>query len=333
MSKEYKLNTKEYPFLDAITLTAVDNVVLEKINTVNVNPLVPQLIATPLMQRAKIACNHENDLEYMDRADYYNNTDSLLFLSSVLNNLDCEVCEAAGFGEAYIEQRAAAFYSSLYTEIANTLSDLFSNFIIDTKRICLAKEKKYDISFNDIPDVISRALLDYYNYIQLQKNVSRDKLNINVGAESILIRLTKSIIRSLASSSNLDEERLFFFNTELNRYMNEINIIINSGVKQRTISSYIIDTYYFDDKSYNYSDSEKINIIDELFDEITTISLAHLHNSIIILYHNYYAMFKNSEYYNTVIPAEYTNELDLHVNDNRYSLLNTELLIRDIRSK
>lgn len=352
--KEIRLNTDKFPFLDAVTMTPSDEVTIEHMNICSLDKIYPQLIASPLMAKVKqagLGCSN----------GYYNNTDALMFLSSVLDNEDCKICDDVGFGILYIEERAQALNSSLYTEIANTLSSIFSDFVINVKKECIAIREKYNVTIGDVSGDIARAIVNSYNYGEYQKQVSADDFDYEttpgtIMKESLLTRLAKRMVTSLAASSGVEAEKLLFCNTILVEYMNEISILINTPIKYITINRYIVnDQYYeyYEDDGYEYTESEysrrrrswkskteeeKLNIINELFNNITNNSLSVLHNEILRIYHTYFMMCRNSDYYNTVLPDGVNlNSFQIiqHEEDEtlRYHLLNTELMIREVEQE
>lgn len=343
------LNKDNYPFLDAVTISKSDKDTLLIMNMASKNKKIPQLIATPLMQQAKLSQITNGEV-----GEYYSNTDSLMFLSSVLNNHDYTLCDKQGFGESYIEKRSEAFYSSLYTELANNLANIFTMFTIQVDDICKSMCDKYDVIIGrHIASNLSRIIIDPYRYIDKQSSVSCDKLNTDDGIgginESLLVRLTKRLLISLAASSRCEEEKLYFLNTDLISYMNEINIVINSHLRIEEINRKIVnfnrynDAYYDDEYDTSpdgkkisrwnkFNNDERLEIINELFDEITNVALPKLHNEIISLYHMYYTMFTHSDYLYTVLPDTSLDNFNLIISDDkevkRNGLYNQELISR-----
>lgn len=305
-------------FKEAIKITESDNsVYLDLAVTLNKNSEEVGSIITPLMQKANIA-KVKQKLEPEEKGQlvegYYNNTDAYLFMSSVLNNRDYDIYKDNNGCEInYIQQRAKAFNNSIRTEIANKISNSFIKFLITLDSNLNSLEISKDAKNICIRIIDRLTCLFIYSHEFLDEDAT-DINDQGIGYKPLLLRLSKDILQNIMYN---ELDTMYFLNTILPRYMNEISLFINSYCKLYTTKELI----------YNVKNEDYEYILANV-EVIVNNCLSELHNDLIQDYCSVANLASTKGFREAIIPENVNlDNLELLTNTNNSTLYNSTLLL------
>ena len=311
---ELEGNVNGVAFQDAITITDYDRLTYYALGSFTDDETI-SYVATPLMSKAKCVVE--------DEQEKYNSGNILRFLAD-LENKDVELIknksQDSELTGSYIVNRANAFYSSIYVDIYTDLSIAFSTFLESIDEIIKRKRQKDDyelyncIDFNLRNYIFGSFTSDRImsERICYDKNRRGDKVN---DRESIVDSLTAQIIRYSigAATLNDDLDLLFFTNTVLPNYMNEIIYLIRNTLARSHCT---------------LGRHDKKSISNDIINTLLPI----LHNIIIQIYSKYVNILSKEDIVN-LITAENINGVDVIISpeDKSSGMIATYNLYNEVR--
>lgn len=254
-------------FQDAIAITEHDKLTYQALDAITDDETM-SLVGTPLMSRAK---------DVVENRDFKYSTSNILRFLADLKNRDVSLIkersndlELAG---SYVVDRTNAFYSSIYVDIYTDLAVLFTGFVDSFKDVCIEKSLNIDKLISYLfKRIYPDSELDVIGRISYDDITSQEDSNYFI--ESLITRLTAQIIRYAMVGLNDGIDVLFFANTVLPNYINEI--------------VYMVRYTFSLANSYNYFDTRKVSGDTEEICNIITIDLLPLlHNNILEIYSKY----------------------------------------------